>query len=219
MKIAKQAGIVTCDVTYERHLKSYAIRITVPLKQGKGFTDAAVGVYTSPEEAATRIDDDLLAFLDKEPAAWDKVSLSYDDVMQERQRAALALGWEMLQAIAEGNLHLLKQEHRAAATAILDEVARLQAHSPALARKAKGTYKSRLPNQPKKPIEWEQPDSRQHPVYVFEITCPYCGTHATLERHSPREPRHCGAQACEEEHTRILARERKRRQRLRRKKE
>ncbi|MEL6309630.1 MAG: hypothetical protein AAFQ52_15925 [Chloroflexota bacterium] len=64
-------------------------------------------------------------------------------------------------------------------------------------------------------LAWQQPLHRDAPVWVFALDCPYCGQHVMLERHSPREPQHCGDESCATEHKRILARERKRRQRRR----
>lgn len=215
VKVAEQAGILSFSVTYERQAKAYAIRITVPLENDKVFTDPAVGVYTTAEAAQEQIADDLLRFLERYPSAWESVTLLYQDVTQAQHEAALSLGWEMLEGIANADLRVLRFDHQAAAQAILDEVASLRDHPPQRGRVAKGTYSSRLPDQPKKPIAWQQPDARQHPVYTFEITCPYCGAEVTLGRHSPREPRHCGAETCQVEHERLLARERKRRQRAR----
>jgi endogenous inhibitor of DNA gyrase (YacG/DUF329 family) len=74
-------------------------------------------------------------------------------------------------------------------------------------------YRSILPLQAKKKVKWKQPKHRKHPVYEFEIDCPYCQQSVKLERLSPHYPAHCDKESCKRDHKRALARERKRRQR------
>ena len=55
-------------------------------------------------------------------------------------------------------------------------------------------------------------------IYSFELKCPYCDDEVILQRHSARAPQHCEKDSCADEHRRLLARTRKRRQRQRNKK-
>ena len=64
-------------------------------------------------------------------------------------------------------------------------------------------------------IPWKQPMKRQAPIWEHEVHCEYCGSNTIVRSHSPKKPKHCGKKACKTEHTRKLARIRKRRERER----
>jgi hypothetical protein len=228
-RIAKDAGIAYPTIEYERQLQAYSICIMIPNPSQSdhntgGYIAATVGTYSSVDEAREKIDSDLLKFVRKYPAALDMVTSTYANRIKAQQAFtetydtvtednAGALLTALLKLISTSSTLDLTPSHREAAKQGLQYIRDLKAKLPP--EVAQGNYHSRYPDQPKQPIDWQQPQARQHPVYVFEVDCPYCGKSVTLERYSPREPQHCGEDTCEQEHQRLLARERKRRQRQR----
>jgi len=213
-RLAKRVGIIRPDVTYDRLSKSYIVSIAdvKTIKRG-GYTSLEVGSYRTIDDANNRLQDDIQACIERNLADYpdivERVTKQYHIVTHElsdRDRAIQAL--ESL---------LKSPKTKESAQLALDYIESLEAQTQADTVHPKGTYSSQYPDQQKKPIQWKQPDYREHPVYTFEVDCPYCEQHVTLERHSPRNPVHCGEDACATEHNRTLARERKRRQRQREK--
>jgi hypothetical protein len=211
--IAKRAGIIAPEIEYYRERKAYSIGITIKTPDGKGFYAPSIGLYESPQDAEGRIADDLKAFLEKHPEAREKVTISYKSVTKQTPKQASR---ELLQRLlaGEGNLALNAEVQRMA-KATLEYLEKLETLRPK--PKATGIYRSLYPNQKKKALKWKQPIARQAPIYTFEVDCPYCGRHVTMERFSPREPQHCGQDECYTLHERELARVRKQRQRAREK--
>jgi len=215
-RLAKRFGILSPEVEYERRQKAYSIRIEIKNPGGVGYTNPAVGVYENLLLAEEQLEADIQAFLLRYPDAMDKVTERYHIVTRDEPPDIDNIE-QLLQALQNKNHpYYIDDTVARIASRAVDYIAELESDQPP--KKAKGTYSSRLPEQPKKPIGWSQPGARQHPVYVFEFRCPYCGDDVHLERHSPREPQRCDKVGCAEEHRRLLARERKRRQRSRNKK-
>ncbi|MEL6309474.1 MAG: hypothetical protein AAFQ52_15130 [Chloroflexota bacterium] len=216
--LAHEMGILSPIVKYEKRSKEYHICISIPAEDGVGVIDAVIGGYHALADAKETLEADIQAFLLRYPTALEKVTDRYHIVTlnegEQSQDDTAHKIRQFLEALQREN----HQYYQDDAVAILAKqtaqyIADLEAERPP--NMAKGTYKSQLPEQPKKAIEWEQPQARQHPVYTFEFDCQYCGGHFILERHSPRQPQHCGGESCAAEHRRKLARERKRRQRER----
>jgi hypothetical protein len=212
--IAKKAGIEDPQVEYIARRKAYAIGIEMAMPRG-GFSVRDIGVYETPQDAESRIAEDLKSFLQKYPEAQSKVTVSYNTVTQIETLSPKEASRELLNRLLTGEGSLTLDAHlQQMAKTTLEYLEKLEA--PRVRRKAKGRYRSRS-FEPKKSIEWEQPDAREAPVYFFEVDCPYCGRHVSLERFSPREPQHCGQPECYTKHERELARVRKQRQRAREK--
>jgi hypothetical protein len=211
-RVAKEAGILKSGVQYYRQSKSYIISIADnPLPEGKGYTTLSVGVYPTVNDAREHLPNDIQACVDHNlsdyPDILERVTERYHPVMLSDRD----ITYQLLKAL------LNDPSTAQSAQATLQYIESLESQIQAETVRPKGTYTSQYPDQQKKPIEWQQPDYREHPVYIFVIDCPYCGQHVTLERHSPRNPVHCGEDDCATEHNRTLARERKRRQRERQK--
>ncbi len=220
-QLAIGKGILSPKIQYDRRAGDYTICITIPASDGVGFVDAGVGVYQTLAQAKDQLSDDIAKFLLRYPDAKDKVASRYHKATdsqntfeQSNTDDRRASTYQLLQAL-QNEEHPYYQDDLLAqlATDALAYIISLEAQLPPTT--AKGTYESKLPEQPKKAIEWEQPIARQHPVYTFDLICPYCGDEVTLERHSPHAPKHCDKDECGIEHRRTLARERKRRQRER----
>lgn len=212
-RIAKQVGIIRPHVTYKPRM-GYVIDIAdVPMSDRAGYTSLEVGLYQSIDEAKMQLADDIRACINRNladyPDILERVIEKYHPVTDDLSERDIT--HQLLQALANDPAKA-KQ-----ATIALEYIQSLESKIDADTVHPKGTYDSKYPDIQKKPIDWQQPDYREHPVYTFEVDCPYCGQHVTLERHSPREPQHCGKDECATEHNRALARERKRRQRRRQK--
>jgi hypothetical protein len=212
--IAKRVGIKAPQVEYIAKRKAYAIGIEMAMPRG-GFSVRDIGVYETPQDAEARLKDDLRAFLQKYPEAKSKVTLLYENVTKAKPLTPKEASRELLNRLLAGQGSIaLNEQLRQMAEITLEYLEKLEA--PRAQRKAKGTYRNRVFGE-KKPIQWEQPDAREAPVYRFEVDCPYCGRHVSMERFSPREPQHCGQPECYTLHERELARVRKQRQRAREK--
>jgi hypothetical protein len=212
-KIAKKAGIKDPQVEYIPKLKGYGIGIEMAMPRG-GFSVRDIGVYESPQEAEARIVEDLKAFLQKYPEAQNKVTLSYSTVTQREPLSPKEASRELLNRLLAGQGSIILDEQlRQMAETTLEYLEKLEA--PRVKRE-NSRYHSRVSGT-KKAIQWKQPDSREAPVYFFEIDCPHCKRHVSMERFSPREPQHCGQPECYTLHERELARVRKQRQRAREK--
>jgi hypothetical protein len=211
-RLAKRVGIIRPDVTYHRLSKSYVISIAEVKMTGKrGYTSIEVGSYRTIEDAQGQLQDDIQACVDRNladyPDILERVTSAYHIVTSElsdRDRTH-----QLLESLLDS------QKTKELAQVALDYIQSLESKIEADTVHPSGKYTSQYPDVKKKPIDWTQPDYREHPVYIFEVDCPYCGQHVTLERHSSKEPVHCGKDDCATEHNRTLARERKRRQRER----
>lgn len=107
-------------------------------------------------------------------------------------------------------------ENRESVTLIPEEVSLLLELLPPM--QSSGSYEPKETQATtKKAIVWHQPAVRKSPVWHHTIVCEYCGQTVTLERHSSRIPPHCGSDTCSQEHNRLLARRRKRRERANKK--
>lgn len=211
-QLAKRAGIIRPAITYHRQSKSYIVSIAdVKMIKRGGYTSLEVGSYRTIEDANDRLQDDIQACIERNladyPNVLERVTNQYHIVTDELSDRDIA--YQLLESL------LNSPETKESAEIALHYLESLESQRQADTSHPKGTYISQYPEQQKKPIQWEQPDYREHPVYTFDIDCPYCGQHVTLERHSPRNPVHCGEDDCATEHNRALARERKRRQRER----
>lgn len=221
-KIGKAAGIKSPEIEYIPERKAYTIGITIQSPDKKGFYAPSVGMYHDLKEAQENIKADLTRFLDKHPQAREKVTGLYDTVTLQEPRAVAksfvvnwikrGLGGGLFDLLNEGYTLEDIEEIIGQIESIMSDI---ESPKKATKRVKKSSYKSILPDAEKAAITWEQPEERLAPVYHFEITCPYCGSHVSLERFSPKSPAHCGADSCQEKHERELARIRKQRQRAR----
>lgn len=212
--IAKRAGIKDPAIEYHRERKAYSIGIELKTPSG-GYAAYGVGLYYSPQEAEARVADDLKVFLKKHPEASEKVTLSYNTVTTVDAITPKQASRVLLENLLAQQETLSPHEVQELAQRTLEYIEKLEA--PRVKERASGKYRSRVPGLKKKPIVWEQPGARQAPVYEFEVDCPYCGRHVSMERFSPHEPRHCGQEGCYQEHERELGKERQRRWRERHK--
>lgn len=216
IRLARQAGIVSPSVTYDRRAKGYHVAIgSIPNPYNAGYVDIEIALYDNLNETRDRIEADIRACIDhnidRYPDILKKVTITYEDVtLSDRDRT-----YQWLDGLSRDDDSDTAQSAKIA----LNYFEVLESQARETTRQPKGTYKTTL-TEPveRKPLQWQQPDYRNAPVYYFDLECPYCGRSETLERRRNRRPPHCGRDDCQQVHERTLARDRKRRQRARQKK-